>query len=344
MSRIFIDRPIFAWVIAIIIMLVGHRRDHRAADRAISRRRAAPGQHPRDLSRRVGRDAGEQRHPDPRAAAHRPRRAALFQLVLELARVRSTSTSMFDKGTDPDIAQVQVQNAIQAAISRLPQQVQQQGVRVTKSNPDFLMIVGVYDDDRHAHQRRRRRLAGDQHAGPDRRACPASATSTCSARNMRCASGSIRSKLASFQLMPSDVITAIQSQNTQVAAGEIGGLPQPDRPDAQRDGHRAVAAPDARPVPQHHRQDRSERRAACCSATSPGSSSAPRITTSIRGSTAIPARASAIILAPGADALKTAELVKAQGRAARRRHARRATNTPTPTTPPTSSSCRSTRS
>src|SRR5215210_3255481 len=51
----------------------------------------------------------------------------------------------FAKGTDPDIAQVQVQNQVQQAISRLPQQVQQQGVRVTKSNPDFLLIVAVLD-------------------------------------------------------------------------------------------------------------------------------------------------------------------------------------------------------
>ena len=54
-------------------------------------------------------------------------------------------TAIFAKGTDPDIAQVQVQNQVQQAISRLPQQVQQQGMRVTKSNPDFLLIVAVYD-------------------------------------------------------------------------------------------------------------------------------------------------------------------------------------------------------
>ena len=58
---IFIDRPIFAWVIAIIIMLGGIGRDLQPAGRAISRRRAAAGQHPRELSRRVGRNAREQR-------------------------------------------------------------------------------------------------------------------------------------------------------------------------------------------------------------------------------------------------------------------------------------------
>ncbi len=51
----------------------------------------------------------------------------------------------FEKGVDPDIAQVQVQNKVQQALPRLPQQVQQQGLVVSKSNPDFLMIVAVYD-------------------------------------------------------------------------------------------------------------------------------------------------------------------------------------------------------
>ena len=63
--------------------------------------------------------------------------------------------------------------------------------------------------------------------------------------------------------MPSDVIAAIQAQNTEVAAGEIGGQPQPPRPDAQRHRHRAVAAADARAVPRDHPQDRSRRRDAC---------------------------------------------------------------------------------
>jgi hypothetical protein len=62
------------------------RRDLLAADRAISRYRAAPGQYPRDLSGRVGGDDPEQRHPGDRAAAYRHRRAALFQLLVQLAR------------------------------------------------------------------------------------------------------------------------------------------------------------------------------------------------------------------------------------------------------------------
>src|SRR6476469_4727758 len=54
-------------------------------------------------------------------------------------------TATFEKGTDPDIAQVQVQNKVQQALSRLPSQVQQQGLTVTKSNPDNLLIAAIYD-------------------------------------------------------------------------------------------------------------------------------------------------------------------------------------------------------
>src|SRR5512144_1158037 len=55
-------------------------------------------------------------------------------------------TVTLEKGANPDIAQVQVQNKVQQALPRLPQQVQQQGLVVTKANPDFLMVVGIYDE------------------------------------------------------------------------------------------------------------------------------------------------------------------------------------------------------
>src|SRR3546814_12642164 len=58
---------------------------------------------------------------------------------------RASISATFEKGTDPDIAQVQVQNKVQQALPRLPQQVKQQGLTVTKSNPDFLLIAAVCD-------------------------------------------------------------------------------------------------------------------------------------------------------------------------------------------------------
>src|SRR4051794_9698893 len=144
MSKIFIDRPIFAWVIAIIIMLVGIG--------AVTQLPIA--QYPDVAPPQININASY-----PGASAETLQSSVTQILEQQLTGVdgllyfNSSSNSSgsvsisatFDKSIDPDIAQVQVQNAIQAAISRLPQQVQQQGVRVTKSNPDLLMIAAVYD-------------------------------------------------------------------------------------------------------------------------------------------------------------------------------------------------------
>ncbi len=202
----------------------GHRRDRLAAGRAISRRRAD----------RRSTSARPIRAPRPQTLESSVTQILeqqltgidgllYFQSSSTLARPGHRSASIFEKGIDPDIAQVQVQNAIQAAISRLPQQVQQQGVRVTKGSPDFLLIVGIYDETDRSTNFDVSDWLTTQHAGRAVAHSRASATSTSSARPTRCASGSIRTSCASFQLMPSDVITAIQNQNTEVAAGEIGG-------------------------------------------------------------------------------------------------------------------------
>src|SRR6478672_952556 len=144
MSKIFIDRPIFAWVIAIIIMLVG-----------ISAIRRLPiAQYPDVAPPQVNINTTY-----PGASADTLQNSVTQILEQQLTGIdgmlyfSSNSSSSgqvsisatFAKGTDPDIAQVQVQNAIQAAISRLPQQVQQQGVTVTKGAPDLLLIVAIYD-------------------------------------------------------------------------------------------------------------------------------------------------------------------------------------------------------
>ena len=134
MSRIFIDRPIFAWVIAIIIMLAG-----------IGAITALPiAQYPDVAPPQVNIRATY-----PGASAETLENSVTQIIEQQLTGIdgllyfQSSSSSRgqvniivtFEKGTDPDIAQVQVQNQVQQAISRLPQQVQQQGVRVTKSQP-----------------------------------------------------------------------------------------------------------------------------------------------------------------------------------------------------------------
>src|SRR5574339_90192 len=145
MSRIFIDRPIFAWVLAIVTMLAG-----------IGAINALPiEQYPA-----IAPPQANIRASYPGASAETIENSVTQIIEQQLTGIdgllyfTSTSSSRgsvnisatFQKGTDPDTAQVQVQNQVQQAISRLPQQVQQQGVRVTKSNPDFLLIVAVYDE------------------------------------------------------------------------------------------------------------------------------------------------------------------------------------------------------
>ena len=225
MSRIFIDRPIFAWVIAIIIMLMG-----------IGAITALPvAQYPDVAPTQVNVRASY-----PGASADTLQNSVTQVLEQQLTGIdgllyfQSSSTSRgqvtinvtLDKAVNPDIAQVQVQNAIQAAISRLPQQVQQQGVRVTKSSPDFLLIVGVYDEtDKSTNVDVSDWLTSNMQDDLSR-------IDGVGDVNVFGAPYAMRiwldpNKLASFQLIPADVIGAIQSQNTEVAAGEVGGMPQP---------------------------------------------------------------------------------------------------------------------
>ena len=145
MSRVFIDRPIFAWVLAIIVMLGG-----------VGAILALPiAQYPDVAPPQVSINAS---YPGASAETIENSVTQVIEQTLTgidgLLYFQSTSSSRgqvsisatFDKGVDPDIAQVQVQNQVQQALPRLPQQVQQQGLRVRKSNPDFLMIVGVFDE------------------------------------------------------------------------------------------------------------------------------------------------------------------------------------------------------
>jgi multidrug efflux pump len=137
-----------------------------------------------------------------------------------------TVTVTFTKGTNPDIAQVQVQNKVQQALPRLPQEVQQQGLVVTKSNADFLMVISIYDEsDRRTSADVSDYLVSNLQEAIGRLPGVGDISVFGSQYAMRIWLDPFR--LASFKLMPSDVISAIQAQNTQVAAGQIGGQPSP---------------------------------------------------------------------------------------------------------------------
>ena len=224
-SRIFIERPILAWVVAIIVMLGG-----------IGAIRSLPiAQYPDVAPTQVNIRAS---YPGASASTLETSVTQILEQQLSgidgLTYFQSSSDSrgsvsisaIFDASTDPDIAQVQVQNKVQQAIPRLPQQVQQQGISVSKSNPDFLLIVAVYDES-------------DQRTNGDVSDYLVSHMVDTILRIEGVGSTNVfgsqyamriwldPGKLASTGLIPSDVVAAVRAQNAEVAAGEIGGQPMP---------------------------------------------------------------------------------------------------------------------
>lgn len=225
MSRIFIDRPIFAWVIAIITMLVG----------AISLYTLPVEQFPDIAPPQVNIRAN---YPGASSATLETSVTQVIEQQLtgidgllyfssnSTARGAVSISATFEKGTDPDIAQVQVQNKVQQALSRLPQQVQQQGITVTKSNPDFLMIVGMQDTtDRTTNVDVADYIATNLQDAIGRVEGVGETQMFGSQYAMRVWLDPAR--LAAASLNPGDVISAIQTQNAEVTAGEVGGTPAP---------------------------------------------------------------------------------------------------------------------
>ena len=226
MSKIFIDRPIFAWVIAIIIMLMGIgaitslpvAQYPDVAPTQINVRATYPGASAATLESSVTQILERQLTGID---------GLLYFQSSSTARGQVNISAVFQKGVDPDIAQVQVQNKIQQAISRLPQQVQQQGVTVTKGAPDLLLIVGIYDEtDKSTNFDVSDWLTTNMQDELSRVPGVGDVNVFGSSYAMRIWLDP--HKLQSYQLMPGDVITAVQNQNTEIAAGEVGGLPQPE--------------------------------------------------------------------------------------------------------------------
>ncbi len=146
MSRFFIDRPVFAWVIAIIVMLAGAvavltlpiAQYPSIAPPAVSISVTYPGASAETVQSTVVQVIEQQLS----GLDH------LLYFSSESDKDGSiTITLSFDQGTNPDIAQVQVQNKLQLAQPRLPQAVQQQGIQVAKATKNFLVVVGFVSTD-----------------------------------------------------------------------------------------------------------------------------------------------------------------------------------------------------
>ena len=223
MARFFIDRPIFAWVIAIIVMLAG----------ALSMLRLPVSQYPVIAPPQVTINAN---YPGASAQAAEDSVTQIIEQNMKgldgLIYMSATSDSdgqvqvtlTFENGTNPDIAQVQVQNKLQLATPLLPQIVQQQGINVVKSNSGFLMVVGFVSEDG--------RLDGDDISDfvTAQLVDPLSRVAGVGNIEVFGSKYAMRvwldpNKLDTYKLTPTEVVAALRAQNQQVAVGQIGGNP-----------------------------------------------------------------------------------------------------------------------
>ena len=223
MSRFFIDRPVFAWVIAIIIMLAG----------ALSITSLPIAQYPSIAPPTISVIAN---YPGASAKTLEDTVTQVIEQKLNgidnLRYIESASTAdgtvtitvTFEGGTNPDIAQVQVQNKVALATPLLPQEVQQQGVQVNKSVRNFLIVVGLISEDGSMSGTDLADYNSSVMKDPISRLPGVGEIQTFGtqyAMRIWLDPG----KLTKYQLATSDVVTAVRAQNAQVSAGALGDLP-----------------------------------------------------------------------------------------------------------------------
>jgi multidrug efflux pump len=223
MARFFIDRPIFAWVIAIIIMLAGGisitqlpiARYPTIAPPTVTINATYPG-----ASAQAVQDSVTQVIEQNMTGLD----GMIYMSSTSDANGTATVTVTFESGTDADIAQVQVQNKLQLATPLLPQIVQQQGVRVNKANPGFLMVLGFVSADNSMTQLDIADYLLTNLSDPISRVAGVGSVQVFGSRYaMRIWFDP--DKLKTYRLTPADVIAAIRAQNQQVSVGQLGGTP-----------------------------------------------------------------------------------------------------------------------
>ncbi|MEG7503510.1 efflux RND transporter permease subunit, partial [Providencia stuartii] len=223
MPKFFIERPIFAWVIAIITMLAG----------LLAIIKLPVAQYPTIAPPSVSISAN---YPGADASTVQNTVTQVIEQNMNgidnLVYMSSTSDSSgsanimltFEAGTDGDIAQVQVQNKLQLAMPLLPQEVQQQGISVDKSTSSFLMVAGFVSADGSMGQYDIADYVGSNIKDPLSRVNGVGETQLFGTPYaMR-----IWLKpemLVKYNMTTTDVINAIKVQNNQVAAGQLGGTP-----------------------------------------------------------------------------------------------------------------------
>ncbi|PWB15754.1 hydrophobe/amphiphile efflux-1 family RND transporter [Acinetobacter sp. AM] len=223
MAQFFIHRPIFAWVIALVIMLAG----------ILTLTKMPVAQYPTIAPPTVTISATY-----PGASAQTVENTVtqiIEQQMNGLDGLRYISSNSagngqasinlnFEQGIDPDIAQVQVQNKLQSATALLPEDVQRQGVKVTKSGASFMQVLAFYSPDGSLSAADIKDYVNSNISEPLSRVAGVG--------EVQVFGGSYAmriwldpAKMTSLQVTPSDVAAAINAQNSQVAVGQLGGAP-----------------------------------------------------------------------------------------------------------------------
>ncbi len=309
MSNFFINRPIFAWVLAIVIMMAG----------ALSLFKMPIEQYPNIAPPSVSISTSL-----PGASAETLENSVTQVIEQSLSGIDSLRyfssssdsdgnvaiTLTFEPKTNPDIAQVQVQNKLQAAIPLLPQEVQQQGVRVNKANNNFLLVVGVYsEDDSLTQESLGDILLSDMKDAISRIDGVGNITVFGTPRAMRIWLSP--RKLFGYSLSTAEVINAIKTQNSDVSAGQLGGLPalQGQQINATITAQSKLkTVDDFKKIVLRVNKNGSQVRLKDVAKIELGSQSYSTLARYKRH----PASGMAVILASGANALKTADQVKSK--------------------------------
>lgn len=226
MSRFFLDRPVFAWVIAIAMMLGGALAIHNLpisqyppiAPPSISVTATYPG-----ASAKTVEDSVVQIIEQKMTGLDR----MLYMSATSDSSGLGALTLTFAPGTDPDVAWSKVQNKLQLAMPVLPETVQRQGVTVSKSTRNYLMLAGLVSDNPNVDQNDLADYAVSQ-IQPSLARVPGVGEVEAFGSQYSMRVWLNPDKLTSYNMTVDDVITAIRAYNVEVSAGQLGGLPAVD--------------------------------------------------------------------------------------------------------------------
>ena len=223
MAQFFIHRPIFAWVIALVVMLAGVlslttmpvAQYPTIAPPVVTIAATYPGASAQTVENTVTQIIEQQMNGLDGLRYISSNSAGNGQASINLN---------FEQGIDPDIAQVQVQNKLQSATALLPEDVQRQGLKVTKSGASFMQVLAFYSPDGSLSAADIKDYVNSNISEPLSRVAGVG--------EVQVFGGSYAmriwldpAKMTSLQITPSDVATAINAQNSQVAVGQLGGAP-----------------------------------------------------------------------------------------------------------------------